>query len=66
MFVESSSMRPRFTPRFTVERLELAGRESDAYEGGGEKKLKYPLGCPLPPLPLPLPLPTLLPFELTL
>ena len=44
VFVESSSIRPRLTPRLTVERLELAGREFVAYEGGGEKKLKYPLG----------------------
>ena len=66
-------MRPRLAPRLNVERLELAGREFDAYDGGGEKKLKYPLGRPVgvtSPLlfpfevplrwPLPLPLPFLL------
>lgn len=73
--VESSSMRPRLAPRLNVERLELAGREFDAYDGGGEKKLKYPLGRPVgvtSPLPFPFevplrwPLPLPLPFLLLL
>ena len=62
-------MRPRLAPRLNVERLELAGREFDAYDGGGEKKLKYPLGRPVgvtSPLPFPFELPLRWPLPLPL